>query len=115
MLTQQHIPSAKKLVSGIDMSPMMLGLIQFGKIFIKIKGVHTRNLAVLQAKWKGRQAIQLGRELSAKECSSIAGTGIGNLKTLIRGDENIRTEKDGKYSNNKFFKPLHTSYDDYKW
>jgi hypothetical protein len=34
---------------------------------------------------------------------------------LIRGDEKIRTEKDGKYSNDKFFKPLHTSYDDYKW
>ncbi len=41
VLTWQHIPSAKELVSGInlsiDLSPMMLGLIQFGKSFIKIK------------------------------------------------------------------------------
>jgi succinate dehydrogenase/fumarate reductase flavoprotein subunit len=53
VLTQQHIPSAKELVSGIDYSPMMLDLIQFGKIFLKIKGVNTRNLEVLQTEWKG--------------------------------------------------------------
>jgi hypothetical protein len=50
VLTQQHIPSAKELVSGIDYSPMMLDLIQFGKIFLKIKGVNTRNLEVLHTK-----------------------------------------------------------------
>jgi hypothetical protein len=71
----------------------------------------------LQTEWKGWQAVQLGRELSAEECSAVAGTGtgIGGLKTLIRGDEKIRTEKDGEYSNDRFFKPLHTNYDDYKW
>jgi hypothetical protein len=115
VLSQQHIPSAKERVSGIDISPMMRDLIQFGKIFEKIKGVNTRNLGVLQTEWKGRKAVQLGRELSAEECSAITRTGIGDLKKLIRGDEKIRTEKDGEYSNDKFFKPLHTSYDDYKW
>jgi hypothetical protein len=44
----------------------------------------------------------------------IAGIGIVELKNR-RGDEKIWTEKDGGYFNDKFFKPLHTSYDDYKW
>jgi hypothetical protein len=34
---------------------------------------------------------------------------------LIRGDEKIRTQNNGDYSDDKYFKPLHTSYDDYKW
>jgi hypothetical protein len=115
VLSQQHIPSVKELISGIDISPMMRDLIQFGKIYDKIKGINTSNVGVLRTEWKGRQAEQLGRELSPEEFSAIAGTGIVELKQRIRGDEKIRTEKDGGYFNDKFFKPLHTSYDDYEW
>ena len=50
VMNEPHVPSAKERVSGIHYSPMILGLLQFGKL--QEKG--TNNVSLFKAELRGR-------------------------------------------------------------
>jgi hypothetical protein len=113
IISQPHVPSAKERVTGIHYSPMILGLLQFGKL--QEKG--TNNVSLFKAELQGRRVKSFGRRLTRNEERVIYETmGITRLKTEVRADESIHyaSEYENGYDE-KFFKPRHTEYGDWIW
>jgi hypothetical protein len=108
ILSEPHVPSARERVSGYDESAATLGLLQFGKLF-------TPNLSLLRDEWKGRKSGRLGRPLTFAETLIIEKTGLRDVKQAIKKHEAERERQEGEVHNEKFFKPLFTDREHYKF
>jgi hypothetical protein len=110
-LTEQHVPSARERVSGVDRSACRSQQLQFGKLHKK-----DDNLDLLRKEWAGRKATKMQRPLRTVEKDLINLTGIMQIKKAIRDHENLRAEaaEEGDYTE-RYFKQQYTEYDEYSF
>jgi hypothetical protein len=105
-LHRPYVPSAKELQRGIDDAPLVMGLLQFGKNYSK-----GENVALLCQECEGRyQNPRQAPVLIGKACV-IAREKINVLKALIKQDVKERDP----HADLRYFKPLFTPFDDYKF
>jgi hypothetical protein len=108
-LPEEHVPSARERVSGVDSSACRSQQLQLGKLFKQ-----GRNLDLLKNEWAGRKATKVQRPLTTIEKDFINISGINYLKNAIKDWEKIRAAAAQETDYNaKYFKPQHTEYDDY--
>jgi hypothetical protein len=109
VLSEQHVPSARERVSGVDRSDCRSQQLQLGKHHSKGDSVK-----LLRKEWAGRKATKLQRPLTTIEKELINLSGIMNIKKAIKDQEKHRAEAaEERDYNVKYFKPQHTEYDEY--
>lgn len=106
VISKKHNPSKKELVSGVDKTPHMEGMVQPGKIFTK-----GRNLEMLRQELLGRRRARLGQEFTETEKQRIVTLGLRKLKDEIKEDEILRFPTED-YTE-KFFAPIFSIVTDY--
>ena len=100
-----HEVSVKERRAGIDIAPLVKDLIQFGKLFDKMKGRKTGNMEALQHEMNGRNHDE----------NATLPQNINDIKKWIKEHEKMRCNRDKEEFDERYFRPLHTLPQDYEF